>query len=435
MYSINPQPQMVVIPQQGYIPQQGFYSPQPNYYPQQGYLPQGYVPQGYVAQQGFVPQQPTTTGPHFQPAPQQQGQSSGNVVVDEKKAKEAKDAQVKSKAATVERIAVEIHKAMKGWINNDDILITHLGGTSYWDLQDAKKVYEREHKKDLSKEIASETAFNYSKVASHLVMDRAEYDAEILYNSVKGLGTDDGQLIEVVCTRSPKEIELMLEAFKRLYKKDPLKEVHDDVSGDYGKLLHTVLASKRPMPDAKQMSEDVIALYKAGEDRIGTDEDVFIRIIGAYCRPYVEQLAILYKNKYGSDLVTVIDSETSFNFRKALLALVTPIHEWYAIKLLQTMDRPGTADKSLIRIMVTQKDRYLPDIIKAFDSKNKRNLAAWLDDETSGDYKRLLLAIHAYSMKQLQEKEAIAAAQAQAQRQQQMMMQMQQPPQQFVQQK
>jgi len=304
-------------------------------------------------------------------------------------------------------------------------LIGHLGGTSYWDLQDAKKVYEREHKKDLSKEIASETSFNYSRVASHLVMDRADYDAELLYNSVKGIGTDDGQLIEVVCTRSPKEIELMLEAFKRLYKKDPIKEVAEDVSGDYGRLLRTVLMSKRPMPDAKQMSEDVISLYKAGEDRIGTDEDVFIKIIGSYCRPYVEQLSILYKNKYGSDLITVIDSETSFNFKKALLALVTPVHEWYATKLLATMDRPGTADKSLIRIMVTQKDRYLPDIIKAFDGKNKKNLSAWLDDETSGDYKRLLLAIHGYSMKQLQEKEAAAAAAAQA-KQQQMLAQMQQ---------
>jgi hypothetical protein len=271
-----------------------------------------------------------------------------------------------------------------------------------------------------------------------LVVDRSDYDAEILYDSVKGLGTDDGQLIEVVCTRSPKEIELMLEAFKRIYKKDPLKEVAEDVSGDYGKLLHTVLVSKRPMPDAKQMSEDVIALYRAGEDRIGTDEDVFIRIIGGYCRPYVEQLSILYKNKYGSDLITVIDNETSFNFRKALLALVTPIHEWYAHKLLLSMDRPGTADKSLIRIMVSQKDRYLPDIIKVFDSKNKRNLAAWLDDETSGDYKRMLLAIHGYSLKQLQEKEAIIAQQKllqqqQQQQQQMQMLQMQQQQQQFVQ--
>jgi len=428
MYSINPQPQLVVIPQQGYIPQPNFYAPQPQYYPQQivqqGYVPQGYMPQGYLPQQQVV---------HAQPPPQQQGQSSGNptsapvtvVNLTEEKKKE-KEVAMKTHAAKIEKMAVDLHKALKGWFTNDDALISILGATSYWDLQDARRVYEKEYKKELPKEIKSGTKFNYSKAAAHLTYDRAEYDAEILMDSVKGLGTDDGQLIEVVCTRSPKEIEMMLEAFKRLYKKDPLKEVQDDVSGDYGKLLHTVLSSKRPMPDVKQMADDVVALYRAGEDRLGTDEDVFIRIIGGYCRPYVEQLSILYKNKYGNDLITVIESETSWNFKKSLLALVTPVPEWYANKLLDAMDRVGTADKTLIRIFVTQKDRYLPDIIKIFDGKNKKNLAQWLDEETSGDYYRILLGIQAYSLKQLQEKEAFAAAAAAAAAQQAQIAQQQQ---------
>jgi len=423
MYTTAPTPQVVVIPQQGYVPQ--LYSPHPQYYPQQGYVPQGYVPQGYLPQ-GYV----STQNYHAQPLPQQQGLSSGNNVTptttvtvidtkDEKKKEKEKEDMVKSHAGKIEKLAVDLHKALNGWFTNDNALIAILGATSYWDLQDTRRVYEKEHKKVLYTEIKSGTRFNYSKAAAHLVYDRAEYDAELLMDSVKGLGTDDGQLIEIVCTRSPKEIEMMLEAFKRLYKKDPLKEVQDDVSGDYGRLLHTVLSSKRPMPDAKQMADDVVALYRAGEDRIGTDEDTFIRILGGYCRPYVEQLSILYKNKYGNDLITVIESETSFNFKKSLLALVTPVPEWYATKLLSAMDRPGTADKTLIRIMVSQKDRYLPDIIKIFNSRNKQNLSQWLDDETSGDYCRILLAIHDYSYKQLQEKEAAAAeAQKIAQQQQ-----------------
>jgi len=417
MYSIAPQPQLVVLPQQGYIPQPNY--SQPNFYgPQPQYIVQGYMPQGYMPQ-GYMPQQQQIM--HAQPPPQQQGQSSGNpappattvIAVTEEKKKE-KEVAMKTHAAKIEKMAVELHKALKGWFTNDDLLISILGATSYWDLQDARRVYEKEYKKELPKEIKSGTKFNYSKAAAHLTYDRAEYDAEILMDSVKGLGTDDGQLIEVVCTRSPKEIEMMLEAFKRLYKKDPLKEVQDDVSGDYGKLLHTVLSSKRPMPDVKQMADDVVALYRAGEDRLGTDEDTFIRIIGGYCRPYVEQLSILYKNKYGNDLISVIESETSWNFKKSLLALVTPVPEWYANKLLASMDRVGTADKTLIRIMVSQKDRYLPEIIKIFDSRNKQNLAAWLDEETSGDYYRILVAIHGYSYKQLQEKEAAAAAAAAA---------------------
>jgi hypothetical protein len=287
---------------------------------------------------------------------------------------------------------------MKGWGTNDDVLISVLGTNSYYNLQAARAAYEREHKRDLCKEIASETSFNYSKVASSLVKERSLYDAELLHDAVKGIGTDDGQLIEVVCTRTPGEIKQMLKTFNVVYKKDALKEVKEDVSGDYGKLLLTVLQSDRPMPPLQQMSQDVVALYKAGEDRLGTDEDVFIRILGGNHRAYVEQLAILYKNKYGSDLLQVIDSETSFNFKKALLALTTPLDEWYAAKLLWAMDRPGTADKSLIRIMVSQKDRHLKGVAKCFDFKNKKPLGSWLSEETSGDYKRILLSILNYTV-------------------------------------
>jgi len=331
----------------------------------------------YSPQQMYAPQAP-------QQVPQQQQQQQREMKQREQ--------------PNIEKMAVDMHKAMKGWGTNDELLISVLGSNSYYNLQAARAVYEREHKRDLAKEIASETSFNYSKVASSLVKERSVYDAELLHDAIKGVGTDDGQLIEVVCTRTAGELKQMLKTFQVLYKKEPLKEVKDDVSGDYGKLLMTVLQSDRPMPPLSQMAQDVVALYKAGEGRLGTDEDVFIKILGGNNRAYVEQLAILYKNKYGSDLLQVIDSETSFNFKKALLALTTPLHEWYAHKLLWAMDRPGTADKSLIRIFVTQKDRHLKQVTRTFDAKNKKPLSVWLTEETSGDYKRLLLAILNYSV-------------------------------------
>ncbi len=48
-----------------------------------------------------------------------------------------------------------------------------------------------------------------------LMMPRAEYDAHSIKTAVKGLGTDEAALIEVLCSRDNKE----LQAAKGVYKK------------------------------------------------------------------------------------------------------------------------------------------------------------------------------------------------------------------------
>jgi len=59
-------------------------------------------------------------------------------------------------------------------------------------------------------------------------------------------------------------------------------DVHDDTSGDYRSLLKGLLAAERE-ENVVVNNEDAIvdarALLKAGAEKIGTDEDVFIRIL------------------------------------------------------------------------------------------------------------------------------------------------------------
>ncbi len=41
------------------------------------------------------------------------------------------------------------------------------------------------------------------------------YDAYCLYNAMKGLGTNDTALIEILCTRNNTEIKAIKEAYKK----------------------------------------------------------------------------------------------------------------------------------------------------------------------------------------------------------------------------
>ena len=66
-------------------------------------------------------------------------------------------------------------------------------------------------------------------------------------NAVKGLGTNEDALIEVLCTKTNQELRDIAAAFKRIYGKDMATEVHQDLSGDLQKLFDVVLKVFQPI--------------------------------------------------------------------------------------------------------------------------------------------------------------------------------------------
>jgi len=123
------------------------------------------------------------------------------------------------------------------------------------------------------------------------------------------------------------------------------------------------------------------------------DADVFIDIIGGKPRAYVEQLSLAYLHKHGKTLEAVVKEEAWFNFKQALYCLVTPVPDYMAEMLNKAMAGLGTDDSSLIRIIASQKERYLPSIAAAYLVKFKVTLKTAAREETSGDYRRLLCGV------------------------------------------
>lgn len=120
-----------------------------------------------------------------------------------------------------------------------------------------------------------------------LVQAPDEYDAQLIRDAIKGLGTsksffflndkshslDDSELVEVVCTRNNAQIKAMKAAYSRLYGKDMEKDVADDTSGDYRNLLMAILRADRPETqpvNVEEAKKDAQTLYQAGEGRMGT---------------------------------------------------------------------------------------------------------------------------------------------------------------------
>jgi len=227
-----------------------------------------------------------------------------------------------------------------------------------------------------------------------LITDRYELDAQLIDKSVKGLGTDEDLLSEILCTRSPAELALISDAYMRIFKKDMAQRVYDDVSGDLKATYRTILTS--PREDNKspsQLESDVKALFAAGEGKWGTNEKAFINIICTSSRNYCEQMYYAYAKLYGRSLDKAITNEMGGDTGRALALLVTPLDMVFAKKFYDSMVGAGTKDTMLIRLVATQKGRGLREINNRFLMDHQKTLSKWVESECSGDYRKILLKV------------------------------------------
>lgn len=67
---------------------------------------------------------------------------------------------------------------------------------------------------DLIENLKSELSGNFEKLMVALFADPEYYDAYCLRDAMKGAGTREGVLIEIMCTRTNKQIEAIKERYK-----------------------------------------------------------------------------------------------------------------------------------------------------------------------------------------------------------------------------
>ena len=96
------------------------------------------------------------------------------------------------------------------------------------------------------------------------------------------------------------------------------------------------------------------------------------------------------------DIEDSIKSEMSGDLKKSMLAVVRSIKDraaFFAAALQRSMKGMGTSDDELIRILVARSEIDLTQIKDTFEKSYKGSLGSWIADDTSGDYKTILLAI------------------------------------------
>nr|KAG5708245.1 hypothetical protein BaRGS_021179 [Batillaria attramentaria] len=252
---------------------------------------------------------------------------------------------------------------------------------------------------DLKADLKSELSGRFEDVILALLDPPRLFDAKEIHRSIKGVGTDEAALIEILCSRSNAEIKQIKELYKSHFKKDLEKDIISDTSGDFKRLLVAQLngsRDERAVVDPTLAMQEAQELYKAGVKKLGTDEETFNRIL--CLRNYGQLRATFdaYKQVSGKDIEDSIKSEMSGNLENGFLAIVrvarnTPAY--FAERLYKSMKGAGTNDQALIRAVVSRSEVDLDFVKQEFQRMYGKTLASFIKGDTSGDYRKTLLAL------------------------------------------
>ncbi|CAL8091814.1 unnamed protein product [Calicophoron daubneyi] len=290
--------------------------------------------------------------------------------------------------------------AMKGLGTDEKAIIDVLGHrTIYQRLQIVEK-YKLMYGKDLMRELKAELSGHFEDVIMALCLPPSEYDATELRNAMKGAGTDEDTLIEILCSRTNAQIVKIKEAYSRLFSGHDLeKDIMSETSGHFRRIMVTLVQAKRDESISvnwKAAYQDAKTLFNAGEEIIGTDESVFNQILGTKSPAHIRAVIEEYSKISEKGLEEILKSEMSGDTLRSFLAILRVMENkprFFATQLKKSMEGAGTNDRALIRIIVSRCEVDLGLIKKEFDKANKKPLEEWIKGDTSGDYKKILLAL------------------------------------------
>uniref|UniRef100_A0A8C2ZDX7 Annexin n=1 Tax=Cyclopterus lumpus TaxID=8103 RepID=A0A8C2ZDX7_CYCLU len=294
-----------------------------------------------------------------------------------------------------------LNKAMKGIGTDEDVVLMLLSARSNDQRQQIKAAYKKAFGKDLVSALKSELGGLFEDLIVALMTPPTSYDALQLHKALKGAGTEDDVLIEIMASRTGEQIKDIVKAYKKEFNGKLEKDICGDTSGHYQRLLVILLqGSREEGVDEENVEKDAKDLYAAGEGKFGTDEEQFITILGNRSAEHLRKVFDAYKELCGSDIEDSVEGETTGNLENLLLAVVKcarSVPQFFAEGLYKSMRRAGTDDGTLMRIMVSRSEADMLDIRASFKRTYGASLHTTIQVHflfTSNDERMLLCFPH-----------------------------------------
>ena len=249
-------------------------------------------------------------------------------------------------------------------------------------------------------DLKSELSGHFEDAVIALFYTPVDYDCYQLHKAMKGLGTNEDTLIEILATRSNNRIAEIKKRYPEMYPgKDLTKEVESDTSGFFKKILIRLLDGARPNkpnPDQEQCENCAKMIYDAESLNKEALQNTYILIFTQKSREEFALIAKIFYQWYSKTIFQEIEKMFSGDVRKVLkaitYALLSP-SEYFAYRINKAIKGFGTNDTILIRVLVSRDEIDIQRIKRYYKQLYGKSLYEAIKEDVSGDYGNLLLAL------------------------------------------
>lgn len=164
-----------------------------------------------------------------------------------------------------------LRKAMKGFGTDEKALIQVLAPLGPLEVESVKAAFRNNHKRDLIKDVHSETSSYFREGLEAIIRGPLEQDCYTLREGLSGMGTKEALLDEVLLGRTNADINAIKRHYSQMYQRSLESDMKSDLSGKTERLYDMVLAARRTEESApinpQQIDQNVNDLYKATEGK------------------------------------------------------------------------------------------------------------------------------------------------------------------------
>lgn len=213
---------------------------------------------------------------------------------------------------------------------------------------------------------------------------------------MKGFGTDEDAIIEVLCRRTNAQRMEIVRSFKTAYGKDLLDDIRSECRHNFLSLLIALLT-----PTTEYYARE---LYEAmyGE---GTDEDVLIEVMCGLSNYEIRSINVMYGHMFGKTLEDALREDTSGCFKRIMVSLSTGNRDESMVvdpnaaridaQSLKDagVGRVGTDESEFNRVLCMRNYEQIKLIAQEYEKLTGHTLEKDIKKEFSGDIEDALVAV------------------------------------------
>lgn len=217
-------------------------------------------------------------------------------------------------------------------------------------------------------------------------------DAEALHKAMKGAGTEEKVLIDIIGNRSKQELAQIAQEYHALFKADLAKDLAGDTSYNFKELL-----CWRVLPNAEVRKQLLLRATKGA----GTAEKYLVDVLAPATN--AEVLALY---QHDPQIVAAVLNDVSHgDFSKVVLEVLKgkrnetqQIDEKEAERVAENLYKAGegkfgTDEQTFTSLLTQYGPAFLTRVSYHYAAKHKHSLEIAIKKETSGHYEDILVAL------------------------------------------